>query len=85
MHDYLGVLDYLRVPEDIRRYFEYRESVLPILQAAQTTVEEPDIMVGFLTEIDLPIPNSKERLKDFIQDVDDFDITYILNNLLGHI
>jgi hypothetical protein len=44
-HDYLGVLDKLRVPNDIRLYFEYREAVLPRLRELGTVVEEPDIMI----------------------------------------
>ncbi len=33
-HDYLGILEKLRVPEDIRRYFVYREQVMPKLSDA---------------------------------------------------
>jgi hypothetical protein len=84
-HDYQGILNYLQVPEDIRRYFEYRESVLPRLRQIGTTVEEPEIMVGYLSNLDLPVSGSKERLRDFIQDIESADLTYIMSNLLSHI
>ncbi|TCU13755.1 hypothetical protein [Rhizobium sullae] len=83
--DYLGVLDTLRVPNDIRLYFEYRKSVLPRLREAGTVVEEPDIMVAFLSEFDLPVPGSRERLRAFVQDLEAFDLTSILGDLLAHI
>lgn len=85
MHDYLGILDYLRVPEDIRHYFEYRETVLPRLRETGVEVEEPDVMVGYLTGLDLPVAKSKERLRAFVQDLDDFDLSDIMSSLLDHI
>ncbi|MCZ7454370.1 hypothetical protein [Rhizobium rhizogenes] len=84
-NDYLGIVDKLRVPDDVRLYFEYRESVLPRLRAAGTAVEEPDIMVGFLAERDLPEPGSMEVLRQFVQDLDAFDLSHIMRNLRDHI
>lgn len=84
-HDYLGILDKLRVPDDVRLYFEYRESVLPQLREAGVVVEEPDIMVAFLSETDLPEPGSIEKLRAFVQDVGGFDLSYIMRDLQSHI
>lgn len=84
-HDYLGILDKLRVPDDVRLYFQYREAVLPRLAQSGTVVEEPDIMVGFLMEKDLPEPNSKQQLHFFVQDLGQFDIGHIMRNLQAHI
>jgi len=84
-HDYLGILDKLRVPDDVRLYFQYREAVLPILADKGAVVEEPDIMVGFLSEQDLPKPNSKQQLQFFVQDLDEFDLSPIMRNLQEHI
>lgn len=84
-HDYMGILDKLRVPNDIRLYFDYREAVLPQLREDGVVVEEPDIMVGFLMEYDRPVPGSKEQLRAFVQDLDAFDLTPILGDLLAHI
>ncbi|CDZ62172.1 Hypothetical protein NGAL_HAMBI2605_18230 [Neorhizobium galegae bv. orientalis] len=84
-HDYLGILDKLRVPNDVRLYLEYREQVLPQLRKAGVIVEEPDIMVGFLHEEDLPVPGSIEKLRGFVQDLETFDLTPVLSELLTHI
>jgi hypothetical protein len=83
--DHVAILDYFRVPDDIRRYFEYRESVLPPLREARITVEEPYIMVAYLSDAELPVPRTRDRLRDFIQDLEDFDLSYILNHLLAQI
>ena len=84
-NDYLGVLDNLRVPDDVRLYFEYRESVLPRLRKVGTLVEEADIMVGFLSDMDLPEPGSMKRLGAFVQEFDDFDLSIIMSNLQSRI
>ncbi|WP_425906994.1 hypothetical protein [Nitrobacter sp. TKz-YC02] len=84
-HDYLGILDKLRVPDDVRLYFEYREAVLPRLREAGTVMEEPDIMVAFLSEKDLPEPESIGRLHAFVQDLDAFDLSNIMRDLEAHI
>jgi hypothetical protein len=84
-NDYLGVLDKLRVPDDVRLYFNYREAVLPRLREAGTVVEEADIMVGFLSDKDLPEPGSIKRLGAFVQDFDAFDLSNIMRDLQGHI
>lgn len=84
-HDYFGIHEYLRVPEEIRRYFGYRETALPRLREKGVTIEEPDIMFGYLSELDLPVPNSRQRLSDFVQDLEEFDLSYIMGNLLNNI
>ncbi|MES0100911.1 hypothetical protein [Mesorhizobium sp. M0019] len=84
-NDYLGILDKLRVPDDVRLYFEYRESVLPRLREDGVVVEEPDIMVAFLSEKALPEPGSIEKLRAFVQDLDAFDLSNIMRDLQDHI
>jgi hypothetical protein len=84
-HDYLGIVDKLRVPDDVRLYFEYRESVLPQLREAGVVVEEPDIMVAFLSEKAVPEPGSIEKMRAFVQDIDAFDLSNIMRDLQGHI
>ncbi|NJO53440.1 MAG: hypothetical protein HC829_00155 [Bacteroidales bacterium] len=84
-HDYFGIVEKLRVPDDVRLYFEYRESVLPQLREAGVVVEEPDIMVAFLSEKDLPEPGSIEKLRAFVQDLDACDLSNIMRDLQGHI
>jgi hypothetical protein len=82
-HDYLGILEKLRVPEDIRRYFAYREEVTPKLRDIGG-VDESDIMGAFLEE-GLPTPTSREILRRFVQDLDDFDLSRLIGNLHDHI
>jgi hypothetical protein len=82
-HDYLGIIEKLGVPEDIRRYFEYRETVAPRLRDAGVVVDESDIMGAFLDEEDLPSPHSREILRSFVQD--NFDLSWLIGNLHDHI
>ncbi|MBW8728531.1 MAG: hypothetical protein JF625_25730 [Inquilinus limosus] len=83
--DYLGILEKLRVPEDICRYFSYREKVAPELRRAGVVVDESDIMGAFISEEDLPTPQSRESLRRFIQDLDSFDLSRLIGNLHNHI
>jgi hypothetical protein len=82
-HDYLGILEKLRVPEDIRRYFLYREEVTPKL--CDIAVEESDIMGAFLGKQDLPTVTSRETLRRFVQDLEAFDLSRLISNLHDHI
>jgi hypothetical protein len=84
-HDYLGILEKLRVPEDIRRYFAYREQVAPKLREAGIVVDESDIMGAFLNEDAFPTPKSRETLRRFVQDLEDFDLSGLIGNLHDHI
>lgn len=84
-HDYLGVLEKLRVPEDIARYFAYREEVTPRLRASGAAVEEADIMGAFLSEEDIPTERSHEILLRLVQDFDAFDLSGLLADVHKHI
>lgn len=81
--DYLGILETLRVPEDIRRYLAYREGVAPRIR--DPAVAEPDIMGAFLAEEDIPTPHSRETLARLVQDLDAFDLSRLIGNLHEHI
>lgn len=84
-HDYLGILEKLRAPGDIRSYFEYRQAVLPALCDSKAAVDEPDIMGGFLNDEVLPGPGTRECLERFVQDVAEFDLSGLIGNLHDHI
>jgi len=84
-HDYLGILEKLRVPEDIRRYFAYRETATQRLREANVIVDESDIMGAFLGEEDLPTPKSRESLRRFVQDLKDFDLSGLIGHLHDHL
>jgi hypothetical protein len=72
------------VPEDIRRYFAYREEVTPKLGDANG-IDESDIMGAFLGEQALPDSKSREILRSFVQDMEAFDLSRLLGNLHDHI
>jgi len=83
-HDYLGILQTLGVPEEIARYFDYREMVVRDL-AGNFEIEEPDIMGAFLTELDEPVCGSRSVLAHLLQDSEDFDLSGLLGDLNRHI
>jgi hypothetical protein len=85
VHDYRGILDKLRVPEDIRRYFAYREEVTQKVFDAGVIVDEPDIMGAFLSGAELPTPASRENLRRFVQDLRASDLSWLIGNLHNHI
>ena len=85
LHDYLGILEKLRVPGDIRRYFAYREEAVLKLHATSVIVEESDIMGAFLNDEALPALGSRDNLRRFIQDLDAFDLSDMIGNLHDHI
>lgn len=82
---YLGVIKTLRVPEDIRRYFTYREDVIPKLRDAGVTVHETDIMGAFLGGEDLPTATSRENLRHFVQDLEQSDLSGLIGDIHDHI
>lgn len=84
-NDYLGILEKLRVPEDISRYFAYREGVAPQLRKDGIATEEADMLGAFLNEEDMPTPRSHEILLRLVQDVDSFDLSGLLGDLHKHI
>ena len=48
-------------------------------------VEEPDVLVGYLSDLELPVAGAKDNLGYFVQDTEEFDLTYIMKNLIEHI
>lgn len=83
IEDYRGILDTLRVPEDIRRYFAYREQVAP--KITDDGVDESDIMGAFIGEAELPVAGMREILGRLVQDYDEFDLSSLIGNLHDHI
>lgn len=82
-HDYLGIVETLRVPKDIRDYFAFRQKVVPQLRG--TTIDEPDIMGSFITSEPCPTSSSRYHLGRFIQDVKAFDLSFLIGRLHDHI
>lgn len=84
-HDYLGILEKLRVPEDIRRYFAYREKALMDASQTGSVLDEPDILGAFISDEKSVSSNSREALRTFLQDAEQFDLSRIIGNLYDHI
>lgn len=82
-HDYLGILEKLRVPKDIRDYFAYREKVVPLFR--NSNVGEADIMGAFVGDEELPTSASRENLRRFMQDLKEFDLSWLIGNLHDNI
>lgn len=82
-HDYLGIVETLRVPKDIRDYFAYRQEV--VLQLRDKSVHEPDIMGSFVRNELRPTPTSRNHLRSFVQDVQAFDLSFLIGRLHDHI
>lgn len=82
-HDYLGILETLRVPEDIRRYLAFRQAVAPRIE--DPGVEELDIMGAFLAEEDTPTEGMREVLGRLVQDLEAFDLSRLIGGLHDHI
>jgi hypothetical protein len=87
VEDYLGILEVLVTPGDIRRYLEYREEVL----------QRPDVEMGTLNEAAIvghyvggdpearPEPDSVLHLGRVVDDQNDFDLTPIVVRLVDHV
>jgi hypothetical protein len=84
-HDYLGVVQTLKVPEDIKRYFAYREQVLLHLHELDRITTEPEIMCAFVSEVELPETGNIEALTKLQQDTENFDLSQLMGNLHKHI
>lgn len=80
-HDYMGILEKLRVPEDIRRYFAYREAALRAQAQNGGAFQEHDIMGAYVSDQAMPDANSHKALAAFIQDTENFDLSPIIGNL----
>ncbi|MBL8587483.1 MAG: hypothetical protein JNK46_03045 [Methylobacteriaceae bacterium] len=84
IEDYFGIIEKLRVPYDVIEYLEYREKIISFSKG-DLICDEADIMAGFLSDMEMPQPNSKEKLRNFVQDIQSFDISGIIRNLHDHI
>lgn len=82
-HDYLGIVETLRVPKDIRDYFAFRQEV--VQQQRGKIADEPDIMGSFVTSESRPTPDSRKHLRNFVQDLQAFDLSFLIGRLHDHI
>ncbi|GAC1043879.1 hypothetical protein [Rhizobium sp. No.120] len=83
--DYRQVVQTLAVPEEVRRYFRYRETSLIELASTKTVVDEPDILAAYMFDEALPTARSHKALARLIDDHEKVDIAPVMNRLADHI
>ncbi|OCP01288.1 MULTISPECIES: hypothetical protein [unclassified Ensifer] len=84
-NDYSLVVETLAVPEEIRRYLEYRQKALLALTEAKVAVVEADVLAAYLSDEELPSPSSHKALDRLVDDAEQSDLSPIMNRLVDHI
>ncbi|TCP90337.1 hypothetical protein C8J31_101175 [Rhizobium sp. PP-CC-2G-626] len=84
-NDYSHVVQTLAVPDEVRRYLQYRENVLPELAKAETKIIEGDVLAAFMFDEPLPTSSSHRSLERLVDDADKADLSPIMNRLAEHI
>lgn len=82
---YSQVVQTLAVPEEVRRYLQYREKALLQLVESKTVVVEGDILAAYMTDEPLPSSSSHEALNRLFNDADRTDLSPIMNRLADQI
>lgn len=82
---YTDVIKTLAVPEEVRRYLQYRQNSLRALSDAQVTVVEADILAAYMSDEALPTPISHKALDRLFDDAAQADLSPIMNRLADHI
>jgi hypothetical protein len=85
--DYLEILRTLRVPEEVVRYFRYREMVMTRFSPMSTTLPEPAIAGHFIGgDPDVsPDLGSASHLYRLVQDDEEWDLTPLMRGLHNHL
>jgi len=84
-NDYSLVVKTLAVPDEIRRYLEYRQKALLTLADTGTMVIESDILGAYMSDEELPSPASHKALDRLFNDADQTDLSPVMNRLADHI
>lgn len=82
---YSRVVQTLAVPEEVRRYLQYRQKALLQLAESKTVVIEGDVLAAYMTDEQLPSPSSHNALDRLFDDADQTDLSPIMNHLADHI
>lgn len=83
--DYSQVVKTLAVPEEVRRYLEYRRDALRALSDTEVTVVEADILAAYMSDEAIPSPISHRMLDRLFDDADQTDLSPIMHRLADHI
>ncbi|MBY2940932.1 hypothetical protein HF264_14615 [Rhizobium leguminosarum] len=81
---YGRVLEILVAPEEIRRYMEYRERALTLLEMERTHVAEDDLLAAYAME-EVPTPQSHRALKRLVENAEQWNLSRLLGDLADHI
>lgn len=76
--DYSLVLETLAVPEEIRRYLEYRQNSLLTLTEAKVSIVEADVLAAYLSDEALPSPLSHKALDRLVDDSDQVESFFLV-------
>jgi hypothetical protein len=85
--DYLEIARTLRVPEEVVRYFKYREAILTGFDGACATLPEASIAGHFVggKEDEQPSVDSAAYLRRLIQDEEEWNLAPLLRGLHDHL
>jgi hypothetical protein len=83
--NYSHVVKTLAVPEEVRRYLQYRQNALQTLSDAKVAVVEADILAAYMSDETLPTPNSHQALDRLFDDTAQTDLSPIMDRLADHI
>lgn len=86
-HDYLEISRTLRVPEEVVRYFKYREMVMTRFSSGSAALPEPAIAGHFIGgDPDVsPTRESAAYLFKLVQDDEEWDISPLMRGLHDHL
>lgn len=82
--DYVRLASVLRVPEEIIRYFQYREQVITRFEDACANLPEASLAGGFVGDVDKPNFDSYLNLHRLVDDEDTWDLIPLLRGLHDH-
>ena len=87
VRDYYHLSQVLKVPEEIVRYFDYRERVLTRIAKASDPLSEPAIAGHFIGGDPgvLPTNASASYLSRLVDDEEDWNLTPLLSGMYDHI
>jgi hypothetical protein len=82
--DYVRLSYILRVPEEIVRYFDYREQIITRFQDQCGTLPEASIVGGFIGDEEIPRYQSYENLHRSVDDEDTWNLIPLISGLHDH-
>jgi hypothetical protein len=82
--DYVRLSSVLRVPEEIIRYFQYRENVMTQFEATGSKLPEASLVGGFIGDMGEPTYEAYLNLHRIVDDEESWDLIPLLRGLHDH-